>query len=364
MLKILSLSILVIFVINYKVNSSEIIKPTKTVKNIILLIGDGMGVAQLSTLFYLNQDESSFRQFKHIGFHQNQSIDSKITDSAAGATAFSIGFKTYNGAVGVDADTISRQTILETAAEMGKSTGIISTSSITDATPASFYAHVKSRRMSESIAVQLAKSQLDFFAGGGYKDFIHRLDGKNYLEIMKSNGVYIDTISLSKKSLKHGIRYGFLLAKEEMPKMQSQRENFLPEATELAINHLSQNEKGFFLMVEGGQIDNGGHENDADYVIEEMKDFDIAVGVALDFAKLEKNTLVVVTADHETGGLALTAAKDLNDESNFKIDPTFSTNGHTACLIPVFSYGPSAEDFTGIYENNEIYYRMMRWFTE
>ncbi|MCB0586149.1 MAG: alkaline phosphatase, partial [Phaeodactylibacter sp.] len=203
----------------------------KKAKNVILLIGDGMGLAQASTAFYFQEEEPNFVRFPVIGLHRNPPIGAKITDSAAGATAFSTGYKSYNAAIGVDEDTTSRETILEMAARQGKSTGLIATSSITHATPASFYAHVTNRSLEEEIASQLPDSPVDFFAGGGLQFFAQREDGANYLDTLSSKGYVVNTQKLERPgnlSLEH--KFGYLLAPEGMPKMQEGRGDFLPQA--------------------------------------------------------------------------------------------------------------------------------------
>jgi len=345
--------------------NTTIQKPARVVsegqapKNIILLIGDGMGLTQVSTSFYFSDEKSNFLRFKEIGLHQNTPVGAKITDSAAGATAFSAGIKTYNGAIGVDKDTQAVETILEILSQKGLSTGVVSTSSITHATPASFYAHVQSRRMQEEIARELMDSKVDFFAGGGTKFFNERKDGEDLLAGLKIKGFTVNTKKLDKKGLSINNKYAYLLAKDYMPKMENGRGDFLPKATNLALDYLSQDPKGFFLMVEGSQIDWGGHANDANYIIEEMKDFDKTIGEALDFAEKDGNTLVVVTADHETGGFALSSAKVRKQDDYRGLAPTFSTGGHTAALIPVFAYGPGAERFKGVYQNQEIFAKML-----
>lgn len=328
--------------------SSEIKKP----KNIILLIGDGMGLSQVSTAIYYKNGKPNFERFHTIGLSKTSSASDLVTDSAAGATVFSTGVKTYNGAIGVDKDTIPVSTIVEQLSKEGYSTGIISTSSIQHATPASFYAHVKSRRMYEEITTFAPNSGVNFFAGGGLKFFNKRKDGKDLLNEMRAKGYEVITDKLPKKpSEKNEI---ILLAENGMPKMSEGRGDFLPNATKLALEKLSKNEKGFFLMVEGSQIDWGGHDNDAEYLIAELLDFDKTLGVALDFAKQNGETLVIVTADHETGGYTL--ASDGSDYN--KIKPTFSTTGHSATMVPVFAEGPGASLFGGIYENTEIYHKM------
>ncbi len=329
-------------------------------KNIILLIGDGMGLTQVSTVFYYQDTPSNFLRFKYIGLHQNEPTSHKVTDSASGATAFSAGVKTYNGAIGVDQDTVSVPTILEIMAKKGYSTGLVATSSIVHATPASFYAHTDSRGNYEEIARQLVYAPVNFFAGGGIKFFAKRLDQKNYLDTLTEKGFFVDTLGLGSKKLEFNKKYAFLPAQDAMPKMQDGRGDFLPRATQMALDHLSQDEDGFFLMVEGSQIDWGGHANDADYVIQETLDFDKTIGLVLDFAKNDKNTLVIVTADHETGGLSLSAATIFGQGDYSKIIPSFSTGNHSATLIPVFAYGPGAEEFMGIYQNSDIFGKMLK----
>jgi len=335
-------------------------------KNVILLIGDGMGAAQMSTAFYYNEKgEPNFARFPITGLVKTSSSKEKITDSAAGATAYSTGKKTYNGAIAVDDNKDELKTLAEVFSEQGKATAVISTSSVTHATPASFYAHVNSRHQEKKIARQLVDSEIDFFAGGGKSFFTEGLLNKNLLEDAKEVGLQIFTDSLrSASELKVGQRYGFLLSEDGMPKMSEDRGDFLPEATELALEFLSKDENGFFLMVEGSQIDWGGHANNADYIIQEVLDFDEAVGKALDFAEKNGNTLVIVTADHETGGFSLSSAKKKvpfqgmrSDYENIK--PTFSTGGHSATMVPLLAFGPGSEVFSGIYENVAVHAKIM-----
>ena len=332
----------------------------RTPKNVIFLIGDGMGLTQVSTAFYYQDKESSFKRFKHIGLHQNMPTSHRVTDSAAGATSFASGVKTYNGAIGVDQDTIPVPTILEILSARGKSTGVIATSSIQHATPASFYAHTFSRGNYEEIARQLVYSPVNFFAGGGLKYFNQRYDQVNYLDSLSHYGFQLDTSELIAYELDIDKKYGYLLGADALPKMQDGRGKFLPVASTLAIDHLSQDKDGFFLMIEGSQIDWGGHSNDAEYVIQETLDFDATIATVLDFAEKDGNTLVIVTADHETGRLSLSAATIFGKGDYTKITPTFSTGNHSATLIPVFAYGPGAEHFMGIYQNSDIFFHLIK----
>lgn len=336
--------------------------------NIILLIGDGMGLTQISSLYAFENEPTSFDRFTNIGLIKTASSSHKITDSAAGATAFSAGKKTYNGAIGVDKDGAAIPTIVEVLSEQDWNTGLVATSSITHATPASFYAHTKLRSMEEEIAAQMHSSGVDIFIGGGLQFFNNRADGLNYLDSLTHYGFTVDTTALENMSrARTGAEFqkkGILLAENSMIKHSEGRGNFLREASDYAIQELSGTGKSFFLMIEGSQVDWGGHGNDSDYIFSEMKDFDQAIHAALDFAEKDGNTLVVVTADHETGGYALTAG-EVEGKSDYNVvEGRFSTGGHTAALIPVFAYGPGSEAFNGIYENTEIYNKMMTFVKE
>lgn len=332
--------------------------------NIILLIGDGMGLSAVSTGFYYGDQPSVFKRFREIGLQQTSSAIEKVTDSAASGTAMASGKLTYNGAIGVDTVKASVPNIAELLASMGWSTGVVATSTISHATPASFYAHVEQRYMEEEIVVQLLDSEMDFFAGGGRDKFNKRADSADLLSLAADKGFTIDTTGLpTPGTLSADQKYGFLPEPGSMPSTIDGRGDFLPQATSLAISHLSQNKEGFFLMVEGSQIDWAGHDNDADYLVGEMLDFEKVIAAALDFAEKDGNTLVVVTADHETGGLALGPKKPkvgLSRYSDYaEIEPVFATGGHTATLIPVFAFGPGAEKFKGIYKNTEINHKMV-----
>ena len=328
---------------------------SKKPKNVIFLIGDGMGLTQVSSRYYFGEGEPNFSRFKHIGLSRTSSSRQKITDSAAGATAFACGKKTYNGAIGVDDDTVALPTLIEMAAPKGVASGLVATSSITHATPASFYAHVYSRNEHEIIAQYLLQSEVDFFAGGGLEYFVKRKDSLNYLDSLQAYGFSVDTVGLNVMAGKPA----YLLANDGMPTMKQGRGDFLPKATQMALDQLGTSENGFFLMVEGSQIDWGGHANDGEYIVTEVQDFDRTLGVALDFAEEDGNTLVVVTADHETGGFSLVAGKRGEIPDYGLVDFGFSTGGHSASMVPVFAYGPGAEAFGGIYQNTEIHHKIL-----
>jgi len=359
-------AIFVMLSCNTATNATKEVTSSKVPKNVILLISDGTGLSQISSAFYYKDSTPNYTRFNDIGLIKTSSAKEDITDSAAGATAFACGVKTYNGAIGVEVGSTNAKNIIEIVSSKKIKTGLIATSSITHATPACFYAHTLSRGSEEEIALQLTQSEVDFFAGGGLDYFNNRKDGQDLLNKFKENQFTIDTTALSDFSQIQTIeKAGFLLAKKGMPRMEDGRGNFLSNATELAMQFLSKDDSGFFMMTEGSQIDWGGHENNSSYLISELIDFDDAVGKALDFAEKDGNTLVIVTSDHETGGFTLAAKKKMREDGSeysdySEIEPTFSTGGHSATLIPVFAFGPGSEEFTGIYENNNIFEKILK----
>lgn len=324
----------------------------KKPKNIILMIGDGMGVAQVFAGITANGGSLFLDNFKHIGFSRTQSADNFITDSAAGGTAISTGKKTYNGAIGVDVDKNPVKTILEEAEENGLFTGLVSTSAITHATPASFIAHQGSRSSYEDIAADFMKIDIEVFIGGGYDHFAKRADGRNLVDELKVKGYTVEQDIEKIKETRSGKLAG-LVAPEHADRV-TERKDMLPIATQTAINILSTGRKGFFLMVEGSQIDFGGHAESTVHVVEDMLDFDKAIGKALEFAASNGETLVIVTADHETGGMAVLGG----DFKTGHVRGEFTTTNHSPIMVPVFAYGPGAQNFTGIMENTDIHKKM------
>ena len=327
---------------------------SKKPKNVILMIGDGMGVAEVFAGLTANGGHLFLDNFKHVGFSKTQSSDNYITDSAAGGTALSTGYKTYNGAIGVNPDTVAIKTILEIAEEKNMATGLISTSAITHATPASFIAHQGSRGSYEDIAADFLKTDIDVFIGGGYKHFTQRADKRDLTKELQAKGYQVlrDMNEIAK--VKSGKLAG--LTADEHNDVYPKRKMDLPLSTATAIKILEQNKNGFFMMVEGSQIDWGGHANNTIYVVNEMLDFDRAIGKALEFASNDGETLIVVTADHETGGMALSGG----DMKTGRVKGAFTSGDHTAIMVPVFAYGPGAENFTGIMENTDIAKNIMK----
>ncbi len=353
---ILFLSLSLLFGCNQPQKTAE--KPSSPrIKNIVLMIGDGMGIAQVYAGMTVNHGSLNLEQCPNIGLSKTWSASSYITDSGAGGTAISTGKKTYNGAIGVDADTVPQKTILEYAEENGKATGLVATSTITHATPASFIAHQKSREMYEEIAADFLKTDIDVFIGGGLNHFKDRKDSLDLTKTLQADGYSLVYSMKDLEDVKKGKVAG-LVYKEAAPPYEDGRGDMLPDATTKAIEILSQDSNGFFLMVEGSQIDWGGHKNDAEYVVTEMLDFDRAIGRVLDFAKADGQTLVIITADHETGGLSLTGG----DIEKGEIEAVFTTDYHTSVMVPVYAFGPGSDDFRGIYENTELFQKMMKAF--
>lgn len=334
---------------------SQAQKKSKRPKNIILMVGDGMGVAQIYAGMTGNFGHLNLEEFPVVGFHKNQSSDSYVTDSAAGATAFSCGVKSYNGAIGVDPEGNPVPTILEIAEENGLATGLVATCAITHATPASFIAHQANRSMEEEIAMDFLSTDVDVFIGGGRKFFIDRKDNLNLVDSLKMRGYQIANSIEEVEAVESGKLAAFL-ADVQQPKYSEGRGDQLVKSTETALNLLKTNKKGMFLMIEGSQIDWGGHSNDTQYIVDEMIDFDNAIGKVLEFAKKDKNTLVIITADHETGGFTI----NKGSTEMGVVEGKFTTGSHTGVMIPVFAYGPGSENFAGIYENNEIFNKMLK----
>jgi len=331
----------------------EVKKP----KNIILLIGDGMGVTQIYAAMSVAEKPLNIEKFKHIGFHKTYSANDYVTDSGAGGTALSTGKKTCNHCIAVDSTGKPFKTILEYAEENDLATGLVSTSSIVHATPASFIAHVPDRYDYEDIALDFLDVDIDLFIGGGKKQFENREDNLNLIDSLKKNQYNIIDGWQNINPEDDG-KFAVFTAEEHNLDYRLGRGDMLPVSTEKAIQILNKNDKGFFLMVEGSMIDWGGHDQDIDYVTSELMDFDNTVAKALDFAKKDGETLVIVTADHETGGLTITDG----DMKNKTIIANFSTDHHTSVMVPVFAYGPGAEEFGGIYENTEVFEKMMKAF--
>ncbi len=319
---------------------------SKKVKNVILLIPDGTSLPQYYAAFTANKGKLNVFNMKSTGLSKTNSSNAYITDSAPGSTAFATGVKTRNTFVGVDHMGKALAQIPDIIADKGLVSGLISTGDVTDATPADFYAHSDNRNSSEPILKDFAASKTKILIGGPTSG----LSQENLLKFKESKiDLYQDLKSVNKITNRTLIIDP--LASQRVP----QRGNWLADAFDLTLNDLKNNKKGFFMMVEASQTDGGGHSNNIEQLVTELLDFDHVVGKAMKFADENKETLVIVVGDHETGGLTLL-------DGNLKegwIFGNFSTNDHTSIPSSVFAYGPNSKEFTGLFENTEIFNKIM-----
>jgi len=359
-MKVFTFALLLLFLSSLTLSADNFIntkkKPkTKHPKNIILLIGDGMGTAQVYAGYTAKKGIMNITGMPVTGFSVTYSASDYITDSGAGGTAISTGVKTNNASIGVDAKGQAVKTILEMAEQNGMATGLVATSAITHATPASFIAHTSNRSKYADIAFDFLKTDIDVFIGGGYNHFARRSDSLNLIDSLKAKS-YLVVRDLRDVDLPSTGRLAALLSDEHMPSIAKGRGNMLPDATDMALKLLKRNKKGFFIMIEGSQIDWCGHDNDSKGVVEEVVDFDNAVGKALQFAAKDGETLVIVTADHETGGYGITGGSVANGD----VEGAFLSKDHTATMVPIFAFGPGAELFTGVQQNTDIFTKMVK----
>jgi alkaline phosphatase len=350
---------------------------TSRVRNIILFIGDGMGENHRIAATWLSQSQDgilAMDAMTYSGWAMTKTAYDQVTDSAASATAIATGVKTANNRIGIDTRGRPLTTILDHARELGMATGLITTVHISHATPAAFVSHVQSRDDMLEISAQMMDVGVNVLMGGGENEFLpedgegcysepgKRKDGRNLInEAIEMGYRYIcsagELIALDPLSTTHLLG---LFADEELLRPYQPS---LSEMTEMAISILRQDPDGFFLMVEGGQIDWASHGWNAVDAMVDALGLDEAVAVAKEFAAEEHNTLIIVTADHETGGMklkllpeGLTGGRDefvMPDETAFKV--SWSTSSHTDLDIPTTALGPGAELLEGTYENTHIY---------
>jgi len=334
--------------------------PPDAPHSIVLMIGDGMGVAHV-TGARIAAGRLEMERLPVGGLESTWSADRLVTDSAASGTAFATGSKTLNGTVSMSPEGEPLRTVLECAEDRGMATGLVVTCSVTHATPAVFASHVAGREDDLEIARQIAESGVDVLFGGGRSYFLPRgesrgarTDGLNLLDSLRARM----PVALSAdefRKLGRVERAAALLA-DEHPGPVADRDPDLRELTEKALEILSGDEDGFFLMVEGSQIDWAGHENEYDAIVDETLDFDRAVGAVMDFAERDGRTLVIVTADHETGGLSLL---DGSLERRAVTEPDFACGNHTAAMTPLLAYGPGSAAFGGIGDNAVVGRRLI-----
>ena len=321
------------------------------VRNVIFCIGDGMGFnhVALARHYGPGDDGKLYMELLPVrGQATTHSADKDITDSAASGTALACGVKTNNGMIGMTPDKTPYSSILELLDAKGWRTGLVATSTISHATPASFASHVDSRNKENEIAAQLLDNRVDMLFGGGRKHWGDKLLAKAAADGYQVIGTREEMSVL--ELLKPVVG---LFADDGMTTFEP--EPSLAKMAHAAINLLNAKGKDwfapepkFFLMIEGSQIDWAAHANDTDRVVRQTLLFDMAVRQALEFAKRDGHTLVIVTADHETGGLKLEPTAEAG------IKAKWTTGGHTAARVPIFAFGPGAEKFAGTMENTDI----------
>lgn len=309
----------------------------KPLRNIILLIGDGMGLSQIGAAYTVNGDLSMLNM-PHAGLMHTNAEDAFNTDSAGAGSSIATGKKSSNRHISMSSTGEEHETMAEILHKDGFSCGVVTLGNVADATPAAFYAHTQERNNSESIISQLDRGTLSLLCGSG-KDLFSEFTPKGYTMLNSISEIE----SLQGKRICIDERMGQATTSNSL--------SLLADATTNSIESLkSESDRGFFLMVEGAKIDYAGHANSLPATIMEMLSFDLAVAEALKYADKHGETLVLVTGDHETGGLTLIDGSIEKGE----IIAQFTTDDHTAVMLPVFAYGPGAERFTGVYHNSDI----------
>lgn len=332
------------------------------VRNVIYMIGDGMGLAHVTMLKIENQYEpTAFDRAQNVALTITRSKNNRVTDSAAAGTALAGGKKTNNAMLGMTPDSLPVESMMVKAGRKGMQTGVVVTCYLQHATPGAFYAHVPHRKMLEAITHDMLSSEIDLLVGGGAQ-WLKESCGEegDYLDAFRKKGYQVVETLDDLKKVDEG-RVLAALADRHLPHA-ADRGDYLPEAVAKSLDILSRNskDKGFLMMVEGSQIDLAAHTNDPRWLLDEMRDFDKAVNCAMDFADRTPGTLVVVVADHETGGLSIPSHKEDFTQSENGIHYDFGTKAHSASFIPVYLYGAGAERINGIIDNTDLAKNIMK----
>ena len=314
-------------------------KDTK-VKNVILMIGDGMGTGAVNVAHYANGGALTMTNLRTCGYVRTQSADDFTTDSAASGSAYACGQKTNNGYLGMTVEQEKMANLPEKLAPLGYVSGVVSTDDLHGATPAAFFAHQSSRGASDAIWADLTDCAL-IFASAGTRKAYEKLDLKTRNAIEEEFDVVFDPAEVAGQDR--------LIYLPET--VNSQRGDYLPETTRMAIDFLSaRSRKGFFLMVEGARIDKEEHGNNLKGVVWETLDLDKAIEEAIRFAEKDGHTLVIISADHETGGTVM----NYGVPNDGFVMGTFTSKGHTPMMVPLFAYGPKSYLFQGVQENSDV----------
>ena len=317
------------------------------VKQILLLIGDGNGLAQISSGMVANGGELTLTQLRTIGLVKTQAADDFTTDSASGATAMATGQKANNRALGLNASGDSIPNLPYFLSQKGFKTGLVTNDELTGATPAAFYAHHPERDAAVEIAGYLPASALNLVIGGG---------GKHFKKEKLSQAGFTLVSNMQELGEVKEPRVAHFASEGGMPSMEAGRGNFLSQAFLQASSYLSKGKSPFFLMLEAAKIDSGGHSNAPSTIVTELLDFDRAIAEAIRYADTHPGTLVLVTADHETGGVSIPQG----DLERREVELAFHSDDHTGILVPLFAYGARSSAFAGVYDNTEIFHRLLK----
>ena len=321
----------------------------KKVKNVILMIGDGMSLAHMYKAWTANRGQLWLENAQYTGLSKTWCTNRLVCDSGSGGTALATGQKTCYHAVGTDPQGNPLTTLCDLAKAKGKSAGIAVTCRLWDATPCDFSCHNLDRDKEQELIGDYPTSGLDYAFGGGAKYFTNRADGRDIFKELEANGYHVsrtwDDLAAWKSGKVFAVPYDV-----DTP-LPDERGDLLARASLKGIELLNQNRNGFFMMVEGSQLDDYGHFNQLDLLMKETLDFDQTIGKMMKWAAQDGETLVVVTADHETGGLTLV---DGNKDEG-KVTCCFSTKSHSGVMVPVYAFGPGSEQFSGIMENTDIF---------
>ncbi len=331
----------------YEVSVIEAPKGNK-VKNVILMIGDGMSLMHMYSAWVANRGHLFLDNAQYVGLSKTYCLDKLITDSGAGGTALASGKKTNYHSVGVDGEGKPAKSLVEYAADNGLSSGVAVTCRLWDATPADFCCHIVDRDNEDGVMADYVNTKAQVVVGPGWGKMINRPDGRDLFKELKKKGFQMPRSLDEFEKVKSG--KVFCVTDSFDTPLPAVRGNYLERAALKAIDILDKNPNGFFLMIEGSQLDDYGHFNDIDLLMQETHDFDRTIGAIFDWAAKDGETLVIVTADHETGGLTLVDG-DLDEG---KIVCKFSTGGHSGVMVPIYAFGPGSENFTGIIENTDI----------
>ena len=331
----------------------------KKVKNVILMIGDGMSLMHVYTAWAANRGKLWLENAQATGLSKTWAVKKLVTDSGSGGTSLATGVKTVYHAVGVDPEGKPLTSLVDVAKELGKDAGMAVTCRLWDATPCDFCCHNIDRDKEEELVGDYPTSGVDFVFGGGAQRFTNRKDGRGIFKELQKKGYHVsrtldDFFAYDKNSRIFAVPYD-----KDTP-LPDERGDLLARASMKGISLMNQNKNGFFMMIEGSQLDDYGHFNQLDLLMKETLDFDQTVGEVMKWAAKDGETLVVVTADHETGGLTLVNGN--KDEG--RVECCFSTKDHSGAMVPVYAFGPGADNFTGIFENTDVFKKIKKLMTE